>query len=108
MSTAKRYNKGKVPLSLVLESRDALEGLARVLEMGAKKYGRSNWKKGYSDDTVLLDSLMRHIVKVASGEVIDEESGLPHADHILCNAFFLSHFNHQKPSISTKPAVVPK
>ncbi len=103
MSEAKRYNEGKVPLSLVLESKAAMEGLARVFEMGAKKYGRDNWKKGFPDDTVIIDSLMRHTLKAASGEVLDEESGLPHADHIQANAYFLSHFTHERLEANKDP-----
>lgn len=50
--------------------------------------GKNNWKKGMPL-TKILDSMMRHIAKIQSGEWIDEESGLPHIGHIQCNALFL-------------------
>lgn len=92
---ALRYNKGKVPLSCIFQSREAIEGLARVLEMGGKKYGKVNWKKGSSTDSI-VDSLMRHLTKLMDGEMYDDESGLLHADHLLTNAYFLSHFQHKE------------
>ena len=41
---ALRYNQGKLEWSLV--DFDTLEGLSKVLEYGAQKYARHNWKKG--------------------------------------------------------------
>ena len=90
----KRYNDGKVPLSYILQSREAAEGLARVMEMGGSKYGRSNWKKGL-DNNEIIDSLLRHLVRYMDGEMLDSESQLPHTDHILANAYFLAHFYHK-------------
>jgi hypothetical protein len=95
--TAMRYNEGKPQLSYVMSARYALEGAAKVLEMGGLKYERDNWKKSFPKEA-LIDSMSRHITKFMDGEELDEESGLPHVDHILCNAIFLSyHFNGRKP-----------
>lgn len=84
---ALRYNEGKVQWSLV--DFPSLEPMVRVLEFGMKKYAKDNWKK-HMDLDKILDSTMRHIAALNSGESIDPESGLPHIGHIMCNAMFYS------------------
>ena len=64
--------------------------MVRVLEFGANKYDKDNWKKGFDKDK-LCESLLRHVFAILDGEMIDDESGLPHTGHILCNAMFLSY-----------------
>lgn len=85
---ADRNNKGKPKYSLI--ALDCLEPCARVLEFGAKKYSRDNWKKGMPI-TEIIDSLLRHLGALQRGELIDPESGEGHIGHIQCNALFLSN-----------------
>jgi len=85
---ALRYNEGKVELSLI--DPGALEELARVLMFGSQKYARDNWKKGLKW-TQIIDSMWRHMNKILQGQDHDEETGLLHAAHIMCNAMFLCH-----------------
>ena len=88
---ADRFNFGKPKLSRIFDAPHALEGVSKVLEYGDKKYSRGNWRKGLSwSDT--MDSMLRHVAAFSSGEDIDEESGLPNTDHILCNALFLAQY----------------
>lgn len=92
--TALRYNEGKVPLDLVTPF--ATEELAKVLAIGAKKYGRYNWQKGMPWSKVLA-SLKRHLNAFEQGKDIDEETqalGTPtyHMAHIMCNAMFLTEY----------------
>ena len=83
---AKRFNSGKVPMHFV--PLDMLQGLARVLEDGAVVYGEDNWRKG-APASEQIDSLLRHLTKLQSGEMRDSESGLPHVDHMLFNCISL-------------------
>jgi hypothetical protein len=85
---ADRYNTGKPEWSLV--DFNSLVDMVRVLEYGAQKYSKDNWKKGLPT-TEICDSLMRHLFAYLAGEDVDKESGLPHTGHIMCNAMFLSH-----------------
>lgn len=95
-----RYNKDKLRWSLV--DWKTLEGMVRVLEFGAAKYDVDNWKKGLLAKDI-LDSLMRHIVALQQGELVDLESNLSHADHIQCNAMFLSHMLAHRPDMNNLP-----
>ena len=89
-----RYNAGKAPISLVLEARDAVNGMANVLGFGLIKYGRGNWFKGLPV-TEVADSLARHLAAYLSGEDNDPETGLPHVDHIAVNALFISQLSRR-------------
>lgn len=96
-----RYNDGKPEMSYILEARHALHGLAKVLELGAKKYSRGNWRKGLSH-TSIVDSMTRHLTAYMSGENNDPETGLPHVDHVLCNALFLSEMTRTYPELDDR------
>lgn len=99
--TAMRFNSGKPQYSLI--DLQSLEQCARVLEFGAKKYARNNWKKGLPL-TQILDSMLRHIAALSNGEFTDPESGLSHIGHIQCNALFLGGANNVN-DIEEKPEV---
>jgi len=96
---AKRFNKGKLEWSLV--DFKSLEELVKVLEFGAKKYDRNNWKKGLFTRQI-CESLLRHIFAFLDGEDNDPESKLPHTGHILANAMFLNHMMKFKPEFDNR------
>jgi hypothetical protein len=62
-----------------------LWGIAEVMDMGAKKYSRDNWMKcDYDERYRYLDAFYRHAYAMQMGEVLDQESGKPHAAHAAC------------------------
>lgn len=88
-SSGIKHDTGKEPISLL--SSTALKATARVLEHGAKTYGKHNWRSGF-DWTRLLDAVGRHMLAFQEGEDLDPDSGLPHIDHAAANIMFLQEF----------------
>jgi hypothetical protein len=70
---------------------EALEGLAKVLTFGAKKYAPRNWEKGMTWGRVFA-ALMRHLWAWWRGEDKDAETGLSHLDHAACCIAFLQTY----------------
>jgi hypothetical protein len=69
---------GKPRLDLV--PFEFIEGAANAFEFGTKKYSVHNWRKGI-EVSILVRSLLSHVMKFNEGEDKDSESGLHHLDH---------------------------
>lgn len=97
LNNGTKYDQDKVRMDLL--DADALEGLAKVLTFGAKKYAAHNWRGGISNSR-LLAALLRHSFAIVKGETIDPESGLPHIDHVGCCWMFLSNNLKNRPDLN--------
>lgn len=95
-----KYDEEKIPLDLL--DPLALEGLAKVLQFGAKKYDRWNWANGISYSR-LVAALLRHTFAILRGERNDPESGLPHINHVGCCWMFLAHMMAVRPDMDDLP-----
>jgi len=95
-----RFNEGKNRLDLV--PSELIEGVGRVLTMGANKYEDRNWEKGMKWSTVLA-SLKRHLMAFEKAEDYDKESGELHIDHVLTNALFLKFYYKHYPQGDDRP-----
>ena len=84
-----RYNAGKQRYDLL--PQHAISGMVDVLTYGAQKYEPRNWEKGMAWSNVTA-SLKRHLAAFEMGEDYDQETGLLHTSHIMCNAAFLSEY----------------
>ena len=83
-----KYGIKKPSLHLIPAS--ALLYLAKVMALGAAKYGASNWLKDPVSASTYVSAAFRHILQWADGEDIDPESGAPHLAHAMaCMAIVL-------------------
>ena len=89
-----KFSEGKPDYTLL--PLKALEGTIRVLEHGLVKYARDNWKKVPEGEHEYLKAMFRHLADILDGEEIDPDSGLPHWNHVMCNALFISWFRKQR------------
>jgi len=77
-----KHNAGKTEWSLVLDGfKEPLEEIVRVMEYGAKKYERDNWKGELPEPEFYRDAMFRHLL---ADETIDAESGHKHLAHAAC------------------------
>lgn len=84
----RKYDRNKPDYTL-LPLAD-LEGVVRVLEHGAEKYDRHNWRKVENGEQRYLAAALRHLAEdLESPGSLDEDSGLPHLDHAICSLIFV-------------------
>jgi hypothetical protein len=74
----------------------ALDDLVRVLSFGAAKYDRDNWKELEDLENRYFAAAQRHMWQWKRGEILDNESGLPHLAHAATCLFFLNEFTYIK------------
>lgn len=82
-----KHDGGKLDYTLV--PWDGLEDVVRVLEFGANKYSRDNWRKVENAEARYMAAAFRHMVAHQGGEVNDPESNLPHLAHAGCCILFM-------------------
>jgi len=85
----------------------AITYLATVLSKGAIKYDSHNWRKGI-DKARLISASLRHLMALLSGISVDEETGLPHSAHIMCNMMFLCELETSTEFIDTSFSLSPE
>lgn len=70
------------------------EELAMLLTLGGFKYDFNNWKLAKKHEVVRYrDALERHLLAFDKGEIIDIDTGLPHAIAIAFNSMALHYFS---------------
>jgi hypothetical protein len=91
---ARKNDGGKPAISLI--PPEVLFELGKVLEFGAQKYAARNWEKGLNYDRV-FSALQRHLWSWwdPTQPDVDDETGLSHLSHALCNLAFLVHFEQR-------------
>lgn len=66
---------------------ESLREVVKVLEFGAKKYERDNWKYVEPKERYIM-AAFRHLIAYAMGEKTDSETGLNHLAHCCCCLLF--------------------
>ncbi len=85
----RKDDTGKLPFHLL--PPELLEGVASVLDFGAKKYHPRNWEAGM-DWSRVFAALQRHMWAWWGGEDKDPETGMSHLYHAgCCIAFLISY-----------------
>jgi len=88
-----KQSKNKLRYSLL--PFEAVEGVVKILEFGAKKYGEGEtWRM--VEKRKYIDASLRHLASHLMGETIDQESSLSHIDHAICNLLFVSAMEKMK------------
>jgi hypothetical protein len=76
--------------------------LGEIAGMGASKYDRYNFLKGY-DWSLSYDAMQRHMLLFWAGEDLDDESHLPHVAHAAWHALTLLAFSQRKVGTDNRP-----
>ena len=85
--TGRKFDAGKLDYTLVPWA--GVEEIVKVLEFGAQKYARDNWKLVANAEQRYLAAAFRHLVAFNKGEREDPETGLSHLAHAGCCLLFL-------------------
>lgn len=89
----KKFDSGK--LSITLLEPFYIEELVKVMQYGANKYGRDNYKL-CKEPQRYLDAAYRHIMAYQTGEMRDKESCLTHLSHAAVNLLFLLYLEKDR------------
>lgn len=64
----------------------AIEAVGQISTFGARKYAWKGWEDVPEGFARYSDAMVRHLTAEAKGEVLDPDSGLPHAAHAAWGA----------------------
>lgn len=86
-----KFDQGKPDYTLLEPLM--LEAYTRVREFGNRKYEPDSWKSVPNAYRRYLAAALRHLIaELSDPRGKDEDSGLPHIWHALCNLGFLCYF----------------
>ena len=94
MTAGMKFDTGKLDYTLL--PWDGVEEIVKVLEFGAQKYTRDNWKHVENAEVRYTAAAFRHLIAYNNGEKTDPETGLSHLAHASCCLLFLLALEKQK------------
>lgn len=84
--------KQKAPLTWL--PAKVIESVAGVVGWATQKYEAHSWKTKPTTQAKRVASASRHINKWLQGIDLDDESGLHHLDHAICQLMFAKEYVH--------------
>ncbi|QTZ83300.1 hypothetical protein phiGM223_34 [Pseudomonas phage phiGM22-3] len=100
LSTEAKRDTGKPRFDLLEDGcPDALLDVVKVMTWAVevKGYRAHSWKEVPEARRRYRAAMSRHRNALARGELLDDESSLPHEAHIACNAIFLAQLLYVQP-----------
>ncbi len=92
-----KHDSGKLLFGCLTQGlAPVLKGVAAVLTYGAQKYKRNSWQNVPNARERYMDAADRHLNEYNMQYENDEESGLPHIFHAICNLMFVAYFDLQE------------
>jgi hypothetical protein len=74
-------DQGKPPVfrAMFVQFPRAMEAVSTVSDFGSVKYSWDNWRRVPDGINRYSDAMVRHLIAEGKGEVLDSDTGLPHA-----------------------------
>lgn len=94
--------KGQKDCQLGAVDPISLMEVGTVAGLGAIKYERYNFLKGYNW-SLTFDAMQRHALAFWSGEDCDPESGQPHMAHAAWHCLALLSYMRRHPDLDDRP-----
>ena len=88
-----KFDSDKLDYTLVPWA--AMEEIVKVLDFGAKKYARDNWKHVQDAEQRYMAAAFRHMTAYAKGQAYDPETGASHLAHLGCCVLFMLALEQQ-------------
>jgi predicted GNAT superfamily acetyltransferase len=83
----KKFDQTKIRWDLL--PLNPIRQVVEVLTFGAKKYEPNNWQNVKDGINRYYGATLRHITDWREGEKLDQESGIHHLAHAICNLIYI-------------------
>ncbi len=89
-----KHDQGKLLFGCFTQGlAPVIKGVVAVLTYGAQKYARDSWQSVPNARQRYYDAFERHMNEINLNIYYDNESGLPHTFHAICNLMFVAWFD---------------
>lgn len=96
-----KYDEDKVDISLLPPK--AIYQIAQVMQFGAKKYSRDNWRSDKNTPWCrTYSSIQRHLLSWLGGEDCDPETGESHIAHAAAQCMILLVHEYEQPHMDNR------